>query len=266
MYRLQHIDKMEDILEIMTHHIYDDKIERYRSSYIYRGIPNSDYKLKTSLERNCKEKGYVIEESILRNFSKYAINDDPLIVKSIWRQMIIGQHHGLLTRLMDWTYSPLVGLHFATSEQDVNQLGINDCVLWEINVEELNSLLPSKCKDILKEEKAYLFTVDMLEKVANSIAQYDLLLGDSAIILLEPPSIDQRIISQYSYFSIIPKGISDVENFLELKTNCTTKYIIDKKLRWQVKDMLDQMNINERVLFPGLDGVSAWLKRHYYVK
>ena len=34
----------------------------------------------------------------------------------------------------------------------------------------------------------------------------------------------------------------------------------------RVRDMLDSLNISERLFFPGLDGLSKWIARHYYVK
>ena len=44
------------------------------------------------------------------------------------------------------------------------------------------------------------------------------------------------------------------------------EYIIDKGLRWQLRDILDQLNINERMIYPGTAGIAKWLARHYYVK
>ena len=44
------------------------------------------------------------------------------------------------------------------------------------------------------------------------------------------------------------------------------KVVIPAAIKWEVRDKLDQCNITERVLFPGLDGLSRWLHRHYSSK
>ena len=60
--------------------------------------------------------------------------------------------------------------------------------------------------------------------------------------------------------------MDDVERFLDEHTENTVKYVIDKDLRWRVRDMLDQLDISERIAYPGLDGLSKWIARHYFVK
>lgn len=54
-----------------------------------------------------------------------------------------------------------------------------------------------------------------------------------------------------------------MEPWLKARPNLYRKIIIPGELKWEVRDKLDQANITERVLFPGLDGLSSWLKRHY---
>lgn len=257
---------IENVSDIILEQEYDSKIDRYRSSYLYRGLSNVNYHLETSLRRNCKNMQNQLEMSILRNFTKYAAHNEGQLKESLWRQLAIGQHHGLPTRLLDWTYSPLIGLHFAMTSKDLSKMDESDSVLWKIDIREMNSLLPERYINRLNDESAYLFTIQMLNQLADNFAAYDMDMQNKAMVLLEPPSIDQRIINQYSYFMIVPAGINNIEEFLNKNTSNTVKYIIDKKLKWRIRDMLDQMNINERIVYPGLDGLSMWIQRHYYVK
>lgn len=235
MVKTEYIQTLDDLPQIIFEQEYDNAINRHRSSFLYRGMPNESYLLAASLQKKKKD----LEKSILRNFTKYAANDDQQLKESIWRQLIIGQHHGLPTRLLDWTYSSLIGFHFATSGEDLSQMDEHNGVLWKIDINEVNNILPDPYIEKLKEERDYLFTVEMLNSLVDSLDQYDSDMENRSMVLIEPQSIDQRIINQYSYFSIIPEQVVNIEEFFETKTSNTVRYIIDKELKWRIRDMLD---------------------------
>ena len=260
------VSDLSSLLPLISEQDYRPDLDRYRCWYIYRGMSDVSFPLQTSLRRNCKDKMRLLEGAILKNFTKYAAREDPSIERSVWRQMILGQHHGLPTRLLDWSHSSLIGLHFAVTEADMDEMEAHDSVVWRIDMTELHTLLPEKYKRVLRDNRTNIFSVDMLTSVAPSPEVYDQDMGSSAMVVIEPPSIDPHIINQYSFFSVLPSDMEDMESFLEDNTSRTVKYVIDRKLRWRVRDMLDQQNISERIVYPGLDGLSRWIGRHYYVK
>ena len=163
-------------------------------------------------------------------------------------------------------FSPLIALHFSTSENDMDQMAEHDSVVWRIDIHELHDLLPEKYKEESRKMNNTVFSVDMLQDVCDSLEQYDADMGTDSMLILEPPSVDRRIVNQYSFFSVIPIEMDDIEAFLNANTKKTYRYIIDKDLRWQVRDMLDHQNVSERIVYPGLDGLSRWIGRHYFVK
>ena len=260
------IDSIKKVMQLIEDQKFNTEIQRMRSTYFYRGLPDAGYKLTTSLRMNCKHLYGELEPAVLRAFTKYASIEDPELKDSVWRQMIIGQHHGLPTRLMDWTRSPLTALHYASTENNFDKMDMRDSVVWRIDMSEVNENLPRKYRDVLDKNHAFVFSVESLDELVDNLASYDEDMGDSAFVCIEPPSVDQRIINQYSFFSIIPNGMKDIEGFLKKYTRNTVKYIIKKEIRWDVRDLLDQLNINERILYPGLDGLSKTLARHYFVK
>lgn len=266
MIKVVRITKTEEFMTLIAEQNYREDIDRHRSMYVYRGVPDADYRMTTSLYRNCKHLQKVLEPAILNNFKKYAVIEDPSVEQSVWMQMILGQHYGLPTRLLDWSHSALVALHFAATEIDMDKMEDHDCAVWRLDMKELHSLLPDKYQKALSESTTSIFSVKTLSNVTESLEQYDEDMKGNSMVVVEPPSIEQRIVNQYSFLSIVPMGISDVEEFLDKKTYNTVKYVIDGKLRWRLRDMLDQLNISERIVYPGLEGLSSWIARHYFVK
>jgi hypothetical protein len=112
-------------------------------------------------------------------------------------------------------------------------------------------------------EGSNVFTPEMLEPICSSLRELELLQEEDYVVFLEPPSLDQRIVHQFALFSMMSKPQAVLSKWLEKYPDLYFRIIIPAELKWEVRDKLDQANITERVLFPGLAGLSEWLKRHY---
>lgn len=270
-----------ELLDAVYADDWDAALKRHRSSFAYRGMVDASWGMPTSLIR--LGGAFVqLEKHMLRNFRKYA-HRDVVERDSFWHWLAVAQHHGLPTRLLDWTYSPLVALHFATD--DLARMA-QDGVVWMVRIPDAHGLLPKALVTALQEEGSYVFTVEMLSRfelpevtvslagfsVSSSqfrptrikdLADFDKLAKKPFALFMEPPSIDDRIVNQFALFSVLSDSSLSMDSWLARHPTLVRKVVVSSGLKWEVRDRLDQANITERVLFPGLDGLSKWLKRHY---
>jgi hypothetical protein len=246
---------------------WNDALRRFRSRCAFRGVCDAAADLSTSLDRLAGPDRVNLESHILRNFRKYAVRDGgtlPFVGDSLWNWLAMAQHYGLPTRLLDWTFSPYVALHFMT--QDVESFHLDGAVA--------HARLPQVLRRALEGEQADVFTAEMLDAAGvDSLAKLGALQEDDAdggdgqnkpfVVFLEPPSLDQRIVNQFALFSLMNRPAAQLDHWLSHRPEICQRLVAPAELKWEIRDKLDQANITERVLFPGLDGLSRWLKRYY---
>jgi FRG domain-containing protein len=229
---------------------------RVHSTLVFRGLARSDYSNVSSLARLGGDFPS-LEPHLIRNFRKYAHREAP--GPTMWDWLSLAQHHGLPTRLLDWTFSPLVALHFATVGWPEDE-----AVLWAVDCETAHARLPEPLLSVAQEAGTLVFTTELLAEHAADLEALDALGGDDPFVLFfEPPSLDERIVNQAAVLSVIADPRDHMDGWLEAHPQAWRAWRIPPEVKAEVRERLDQANVTERVLLPGLDGLASWLRRYY---
>ncbi|HKH91563.1 MAG TPA: FRG domain-containing protein, partial [Gemmatimonadaceae bacterium] len=105
------VRSLGELIDRVTPEKPDPVTGRRRDACVYHGSADASRSLLTSLDRLGGVKPAHtktgLEEHILRNFIRYSRPYFGTQAVNEWEVLVAAQHHGLPTRLLDWTYSPL---------------------------------------------------------------------------------------------------------------------------------------------------------------
>jgi hypothetical protein len=231
---------------------------------VYRGSGASGWPLLTSLDRlggaHPPHTKAHLEEHVLRNFIRYSrpfLRSQP---GDEWELLVSAQHHGVPTRLLDWSYSPLIAAHFATLAGPPD----TDKVVWRLNWRLVHEHFELPPVAFLVQDLDAMLQARGIVSLGELMARPHL--GDSRFVcMLDPPALDDRIIAQSATFTISTDKTRSFEQILDEEglSHALTRYLIPKERLNYVRDQLDLCALDERKLFPDLDGVAAQLRRYY---
>jgi hypothetical protein len=190
-----------ELMDLLFADSWQEPLQRFRSPFVFRGLSHVDFDLRSGLLRLAgrPEEARRLEPHFMRSFRKYA-QADSVVGASVWRWLALAQHHGLPTRLLDWTWSPLVALHFLTENVAHSH---EDGVVISVDTLGAREFLPARLKRIIEEEATGVFSIEMLDRAASTLADFDRLYKNPFVTFLDPPSLDARIVNQFAVFSVM---------------------------------------------------------------
>jgi hypothetical protein len=257
------ISNLSDLIARATPAEPDMRTGRLRDTGVYRGACDACWPLLTSLDTlggvSPPHGKADLEEHILRNFIRYSrpyFGTQPV---NEWEILVAAQHHGLPTRLLDWTYSPLVAAHFAT----LGARSDADRAVWRLDWKAVHrqfglpelALLIQDLEGVFGEDRP--FTPWALFAPGRERREF--------ACMIEPPSLDARIVAQAATFTLCSEKRQPFDQFLERHGlgGALTKFVIPAAASGQLRDQLDLVSVDERRLFPDVDGLAEHLRRYY---
>lgn len=251
---MKHSKEVNNIQELF------EAIKSIQSAYPYtlwyRGHANSSWQLKPSVQRNnLKNYERNIANSFYHRASQIMANKFPKKSYDQWVSLM--QHYGVPSRLLDWTYSPLVALYFSLS--DMEKYKSNSGCIWILYPNLLNKLAgfdshiyPIDSTTALNMLKP-IFTGHY---VANELTEKKILACFSV-------SADLRIYSQKSAFTIHGTNTAPLERMFN---TYLYKLIIPSSRKEYFKDVLNTFGIIESAIFPDYEHISKDIIQKYKQK
>jgi hypothetical protein len=209
------------------------------ANMFYRGQSNSQWKLVPKIDRLFKNQKLFDtwerkEFFMLEEFKKYSSPFREKEPKSNIDWLVLAQHYGLPTRLLDWSTNPLKALYFAVDDL----IDKKDGVLYALQLNwSLSSIYPDEDhKDLTRLTPFY------------------------------PSMVDVRVIAQEGCFTLFPfpkrekrfKPIGQPNHHKDT-IHKIIKIIIPKNAKKKLKSHLNVLGVNRRTLFPDLEGISDYV-------
>jgi len=173
------------------------------------------------------------EKAMLADFKREAMPYLRIIPQNDWEWLAVAQHHGMATRLLDWTWNPLAALWFAVQKPPAARV---NGVVWVFTVRD---------DEHIKEE--------FMEDQHNSP------LHQRLTRIYEPKSVVARITAQRACFAVHGYDRRS-RRFIPLETHQRykkrlTKLIINRRTFHKIRFHLDRCGIHHASLFPDIGGL-----------
>jgi type I restriction enzyme M protein len=189
---------------------------------LYRGVASCrQHKLIPSVGRNIDfVYNKQIEERMFRLFKEKSIPFLKERPRDDWEFLAIAQHYGLPTRLLDWTWNPLIAAFFAACD-----CGEEDGAIYALYA----AIVPS---------------------CSASVSPFE----TPGYCIYNPPHFDIRVVAQSGAFT------SQDEPNKEFPNDECDAIIIPHGLKTDIRHRLRILNIHTGTLFPSLDGVAKAIR------
>jgi hypothetical protein len=231
--------KTKTITESVSIYSLSQYIEYIKKHYtdevvLFRGQRQDDPLIPNIARIHTREDVLEAEQKMLNDFKRKSIPFLEFSMETDWDWLALAQHHGLATRLLDWTLNPLAALWFAVERPPIEN---GPGVVWIFKPPSKDFVVPDRKSDPFKGEKTTVF---------------------------QPNHITRRIVAQGGWFTV-HKYLASKSKFIPLEKiarlkNSLTKLTIPANKFAGLRAELDRCGINSAFLFPGLDGLCRYIQ------